>query len=249
MRQVLCLVVAISLLSLSAAAQTRTIVVGTGEWAPYTSEKLDNYGFFSEIVSAAAKEAGLNLEIKFFPWKRGENMAENGQIFAVFPYIRTADREKVFLFSDPVAPSKGKFFYLKSRLKGDLSWTKPADLKPYTIGGVVGYWYEKEFKAVGLDLDMVFDEETNFTKLKAGRIDLAASEELVGWQLITKLFPNDKNLFTVSKQSVNVSDMMLMVSRTYPDASTILILFNDGLKKLKANGKYAAILKKYHLGD
>ena len=39
----------------------------TGEWTPYTSEKLENYGFFTEIVSEVCKEMGVVPKYEFYP--------------------------------------------------------------------------------------------------------------------------------------------------------------------------------------
>ena len=44
-------------------------VVGltNGEWPPYTSQNLKNYGVFSPIVSEAFELEGMTVEYTFFP--------------------------------------------------------------------------------------------------------------------------------------------------------------------------------------
>jgi len=224
------------------------VVLATGEWAPYTSDKMEGYGFFTEIVTAALDESGLKYKYEFYPWKRCENNLSEGKIFAIFPYMKTAEREKEFNFSENVFASTGKFFYLKSKITKDVVWTKLEDLTPYKIGGVLGYWYEKPFNDAGLKVDWVADDESNIKKLYGERCDLIASDELVGWQGIMKLFPGEKDKFATVKKPLNVDELKLMVSRKYPGSDEKLVKFNQGLEKIRSNGKYADILlKKYNL--
>ena len=130
------------------AGQKLTLV--TGEWAPYTAEKMVGYGFFTEIVSAVFKEAGLNVEYKFLPWIRCEKEVKEGTAFAAFPYKITDERKQTYDFSDPIANSTGRFFYLKSRIKSEVKWAKLEDLKSHSVGGALGYWYEKDFATAGI---------------------------------------------------------------------------------------------------
>lgn len=221
------------------------ISLATGEWAPYTSEKMEGQGAFTEIVSAVFKEMGQPVKYLFYPWKRAEAETKSGNVFAAFPYITTDERQKDYDFSDPVMISTGKFFYMPKHQKTEISFTKLEDLQAYNVGGVLGYWYEDPFKQAGLKVDYVSSDEQNIQKLYLGRVDLAAGEELVGWALIKQLYPNEMGQFATLQKSINEDPLRLMISRKYPGASALTLKFNIALKAIADKGIIKQILEKY----
>ncbi|MBF0573717.1 MAG: transporter substrate-binding domain-containing protein [Desulfamplus sp.] len=225
------------------------VVLVTGEWAPYTSEKMEGQGFFTEIVSAVFKEAGLEVEYKFHPWLRCEDTVQKGKAYAAFPYMINDERKKMYDFSEPLAKSTGRLFYLKSNLKSDVVWEKYEDLKKYKVGGTAGYWYEKAFTDAGVKLDLAVSDELGMKKLQGKRFDLLATDELVGWTLIKTLFPAEIDNFAVVKKPLNNDDLRLMVSKTYPDAAAITKKVNEALQRIKDKGIYSEILKKYNISE
>ncbi len=54
-----------------------TITLVTGEFPPFTSEALEHRGFSAEIVSAVFQEMGKEVEYKFYPWRRCEELVQN----------------------------------------------------------------------------------------------------------------------------------------------------------------------------
>jgi len=225
------------------------VVLATGEWAPYTSEKMAGGGFFTEIVTAVFKEAGIEVEYKYYPWLRCESEAKAGTAFAAFPYIITPERKKIFDFTDGIYASKARFFYMKNKITTDVKWEKYEDLKNYKIAGTLGYWYVKSFEKAGLKPDYANDDTASMKKLQAGRVDLFPTDELVGWGIIKKEFPGEVSNFGVVKKPLNVDNLMLMVSRSYPDSAAIKVKVNAALKRIKEKGIYSAILKKYGMSE
>ena len=51
-------------------AEKIDVIFATGEYLPFTSERLDGYGVTSELVKAICQAADINPEYRFFPWKR-----------------------------------------------------------------------------------------------------------------------------------------------------------------------------------
>ncbi|MGY3805014.1 hypothetical protein ACWNT8_13185 [Pigmentibacter ruber] len=43
------------------------IIFVTREYPPYVSEKLNNFGFYSEIIMAVCKESDIDCKIDFYP--------------------------------------------------------------------------------------------------------------------------------------------------------------------------------------
>jgi len=78
----------------SAYAGAESVVLATGEWPPYTSEKLPEYGFVTKIVTAACNAGGITPEYHFYPWARAEMLADSCEVFAAFPYVITEEKKK-----------------------------------------------------------------------------------------------------------------------------------------------------------
>lgn len=232
-----------------AQAQTNEIPLATGEWEPYTGEKLPNFGFIPELVSAVYKEMGITPKYEFVPWKRAEDMIRKGEVFASFPYIKTDERSKEFDFSDEVAVSTFVLFYHKDFLKEKVVWEKFEDLAKYSIGGTLGYWYADPFKQANLNVELVPKEDQNFQKMMKGKIQLIASEELVGLGYIKTLFPNDTAKFDIVSKPLKQDSLRLMVSRKYANAPDLLAKFNTSLKSIKDKGIYKKILEKFGVKD
>ena len=97
------------------------------------------------------------------------------------PWFKTFEREVRFSFSAPVIEAKNVIFFKKGgKLRKDLKWSSYEDLKPYRMGGVVGYWYEAGFHKAGLSAEFVRKDDQNIRKLDSGRIDGFITDEVVG---------------------------------------------------------------------
>ncbi|MCP4369472.1 MAG: amino acid ABC transporter substrate-binding protein [Deltaproteobacteria bacterium] len=229
--------------------EAKTLTLATGEYAPYTSAEMEGYGLMTEIVSATVKEMGFEPEYVFHPWRRCENSVREGRIWATFPYGLTEERAKNFFFSDVLLVTSTKFFYSKKHQKQKITWETLEDLKPYKIGGVLGYYYEKEFQQAGLNVEYTDTEEFCIKMLRFGRIDLFPQDVAVGWALIKKYFPEEIENFGVLDKAHETSGYYLMVSKTYPKTKDLLQKFNAALKRIKQHGVIERIVQKYHLSD
>ena len=245
MRKVFGFALVIFLISAHASAGTVTLV--TGEWVPYTSEKMEGYGFITEIVSEVFKEMGVGTVYKFYPWRRCYHLVKSGKVWGAFPYSYTEERAKEVLFSNSVGKSKTIFFYYGD--KKDYKYESLDDLKSFKIGGIVGYFYEENLKKAGLQVDYAPNELSAIRKLVAGRMELLPLNELVGRYHIRKTFPDRQGDFKTLENPYSVNELMLIVSKQYPDASALLERFNTHLKKVRTGDRYKAILKKYGISE
>lgn len=233
------------------AIEKKKLVIATGEWEPLTTEKMESKGIASEIITKAFKEAGLEAEIKFYPWKRCEENLKTGEVDAIFPYTRNEERLKVYDFSDGIIATSTVYFYLKDNIK-NIKYENLSDLNKYSIGGILGYWYENDLKKAGIKTEYVSTDEQNIKKLLAKRIDFALLTDVGGWYLIKKDFPNDLDKFAsmpydTPSNRAKIEDITscLLVLKTNKDGAEILKKFNLGLKKIKDNGEFSKILNKY----
>ncbi len=233
-------------------AEEGELPFATGEWPPYTSQNLEGYGFFSELMTAIVHEMGMTPKYSFYPWKRSEFYTLKGKVFGTFPYAITEERKKDFYFSDLIMKNRSLFFYYKKHLKQKPEVSTLKDLKPYRIGGVLGYNYVSAFKAAGLNVGYVATDEQNVKKLYLNRIDIAVWDTLLGWQLIKQIYPNEADVFgtletslEAAETSLKAGDSYLMISKSYPNAEQIRDRFNKALQRIKEKGIYRSIFEKH----
>ncbi len=234
----------IILLTCPQDTNARNIILLTGEYAPYVSAGMDNYGFTAEVISYAFLSVGIETEFKFTSWEKAEKKIASGKYFASFPHKRTIERQKFAYFSDPIARSKSIFFYMKGNIK-TVDFEVIRDLKTYKIAGVKGYYYVPMFKRAQLNVSYSSNSEIAFKKLYLEQVDLVPENEFVGWLIIEKLFPDEKWRFGASLKALNEDSLHLMVSKKNPDAMVVLKKFNQGLKNIIKKGIYRSLLKKY----
>lgn len=87
------------------------IRITNGEWMPFMSKEVRNYGFVSEIVSEAFLLEGVEVEYGFYPWVRSLELARIGQWDGTIGWAKTEEREKDFYFSDePIWTATAVFF-------------------------------------------------------------------------------------------------------------------------------------------
>ena len=221
------------------------VLLTTSEYLPYTTEHAENYGFCTEIVSAVIKNMDMNPVYKFYPWRRGQLNVREGNVRATFPYSKNAEREREYWFSaQPLFVGRVSFFCCKDCLSENLRWNTLEDLKQYKIGGVRGYWYESDFAKAGLAVEYTDHPEESLKKLYSGRIQLFPLNEMVGWYLIDRLFPDHKKRFCVLAKPYELSPSYLMVSKSYPNSKRLLKRFDEAFQRLKESGGYRKILKK-----
>ena len=227
------------------ASEKREVILATGEWPPYTSEQMNEYGIFTEIVSAVFTEMGVTPVYRFYPWKRTEMEVKKGNAFAAFPYTITQSRQKDFIFSESIAFNTGRLFYNTSKFPEGIVFKDINDLKKYRIGGSIGYWYEELFEKLGLDVEYAQTDEQNLHKLFLGRIDLFPMDENVGLYLINKDYPEYVGMFAFAEKPLNQDSLHLMISKTYPGTYELQEEFEKAYARIKEKGIYRDIINRY----
>ncbi len=237
----------LAVVNVPAPARAEPVTILAGEWEPFVGKNLKEYGPTARIVTAALQAAGYEPTYEFYPWVRGEKMIQQGQALAIFPYMPNDERKAFAYFSPAIAFSRNVFFYHKDYTP-EFEYTGALqDLQGMAVGGATGYFYEPMFKEAGVEVDYASDSETGFKKLAAGRIAIFPDNELVGWAIIERLFPEEKDKFAVAATPMQENELAVMISRQHPDAETFRTRFNEGLAAIEADGTLDAILQEYGL--
>ncbi|SHO51543.1 polar amino acid transport system substrate-binding protein [Desulfopila aestuarii DSM 18488] len=214
------------------------VTLANGDWAPYFGENLKHNGVVSRIVKEAFALEGVDVDYAFRPWKRGFEEAKQGKLDGAVGWVKNDDRLKDFFFSAPIAKNTNVFFVKKGT---DFSWNSVSDLGKYKIGGIVGFFYGKEFedaeKSGAIMIDRVPDDETNFKKLIAGRMDLIIADLEVGYDLINTKMGEAAGQLTHNAKAITEEDLFLLMNRQNTSNEQLIETFNKGLENLQTSGK------------
>jgi polar amino acid transport system substrate-binding protein len=136
--------------------------------------------------------------------------------------------------------------FIRKSDEGKLKFNSFDDLKGKKIGVVRAYAYTPEFwkfMEAEKNFDDVVDDETNFKKLNAGRIDFVAAEYGNASMILRKLGLADK-MIPLLQNPIRTTGLYLIfnkqkVSQKFTDD------FSSNLKAFKATPAYKSIYQKY----
>ena len=217
-----------------------TVRVSNGEWPPYFSQDLKNYGVTSHVVEEAFALENIEVKYEWYPWKRALHLARMGEVNASVGWSKTKKRENDFFFSDVILNGDVAFFHLKSQ---NFDWNNFEDLKNIRIGSVLDYQYDNKIqelkKIKNTDLFEVVDEKKLFQMLLKERFHVVILNLDVGYGILNKYFlPNELESITYHKKPFHKEYLRLLFSKKVKENKLLMKKFNKGLKRLKANGKY-----------
>ncbi|MEJ6003507.1 substrate-binding periplasmic protein [Paucibacter soli] len=96
-RQLLALLSGLLLAAAAVAGPPNTLRWIAGDLPPFVwqgSQGPEGYAY--ELAQQMSQRLGRNDVVEFYPWARAVRMAEEGEIFGIFPLARTPDREAKF---------------------------------------------------------------------------------------------------------------------------------------------------------
>ncbi len=228
-----------------AVAQTsKTIRITNGEWQPFLSKDVPHHGFASHIVTEAFALVGVEVEYGFFPWKRSMKLAREGTWDGSAIWGTSEERLQNFHFTDAVVPTTYVFFHLKTTA---FDWDDYDDLGDLKVGGTVEYHYSNAFEAA--EAAGVFrtirgrSDEVSLKNLLKGRIDVFPGEVMVTYEQIRDTFSEQEAaLFTHHAKPIVNKPLFVLLNKDVPGNERMRDLFNEGLRQLKASGRYDQII-------
>lgn len=229
--------IAAALLLYAELGYTDEVVLTSINYPPFYGEMLENDGPFVEVIVESFKAVGYSVRIVYQPWKRAMATAKEGkQAQGMLGVWYTEEREKAFLFSDPILPNKMAFYKRKDM---DIVFSSYGDLaaRGYKLGLVRGYMAPRGLIESEIDIEFVTQEIQNIQKLAAGRIDLLvldkdyASYMLQGYPKMAALIEGMPRILETYQQH-------LVISRNTENAEAIMLDFNRGLKRLRSSGEF-----------
>lgn len=223
----------------------KQLVLTYGEWAPFHSPSLAEGGISQQFYREILDGANIPHTFKYMSWKDAYDEAKSGSAAGSVGWVKTAKREKDFLFSQPVMHTSTVFFY---RSETRFDWNELADVKDYRISVASG--------DVGVELlEGVVDQgdgrlimapsyELAMKSLAEGRADLFFCNKTVGLFLLMRNYSEETDIAFHPKSALSDASHLL-ISRELPDGPQVIERFNKSLKQLKATGRYHEILDEY----
>jgi len=243
-------VLALIAASPSPPSHPKKILVGTAPFPPFRIVNGTSVtGVDAEIVSLAFKEMGYEMELDAKPWNRTYQEGVKGKLPVIFSFTKTPEREKDFVFSDPINTVKDVFF---KRKEDKIDWYTLADLKPYTVGLSAGYSYAPQFmdavRGQVFTVDPVsgtMPETMQLSKLAKKRIDLFICEASVCSYLIDQGGDELKGLDYINRVIGDVRTFHVGFSKAAPEAVELVPRFNAALKSLRRSGTIGRLYRQY----
>lgn len=227
-----------------AAAGAETVALTTGQDdPPFTDRDRSDGGIATHLVLEVLHAAGLQTRLDWLPWRRGYSLTRSGAYQASFPYLKTSERERDFLYSDIIFTDST---YVWTRSGETIAPGDPRRFAGKTI------CVPQSFHSPLLDMlaGMITRGEVAVIRpdtpekcvqmLAAGRVDALSGEE-------DEITVPIRNLGLTGKISHDPAplarlDFYVIFSKKNPGAADLLDRFNTALRRMKDDGRYAALM-------
>jgi len=220
-------------------------IVTGNNFEPYTDEDLPEGGVAPAIVRAVYAEMGRDVQVDFLPWKRAYQQARFAEYDAIFPYLKTAERQREFLYTEPVVPVVRRALVRSGDAREAAS---VADLKGTTLCLPIGYALPDSLKphVQAGDIGRLKPQRMGncFKLLKLGRADFIVINEHQGRHASGKHYG--------SREAVRFLDVVLartglhmLFPKARDDAETARKRFDRALARIRENGTYHRILARH----
>jgi len=219
---------------LSSQLVAAPLSLATGEFAPYTGEKLPDQGESTKIVKSVFKEMNQDITIEFMPWNRGMNKLKNNSVAGSFPWVMSNERKEFLYFSEPIHKYKIVHF-----VKRDFNLEFNEKLNHKILCHPEGWessMYQDMIAKYKLTQVRPITIESCFRMLEKNRVDFISVNENIGQETIKRLYPNVSPFkMVISPIFLNELRYHFVVPKKYPNAQKIMKDFNAALLKIKKN--------------
>lgn len=215
----------------------KTIVLASDEYPPFVQEV--GKGLLQEIVEEAFKIEGYELQVVITNWNRAYELTVKGNFDGLIGLYHSKDRSEVLTFSEKILDNELAYFSLNS------SNIKKNSLLSHKIGIVKGYNYSKEFSN-NTEINRLesLTGEDNLKALINKRVDLVLESKAVVKSLLKNKFPTYEDKVSIVS-TFSERPLYIALSKKHETSDIIIKDFNNGLYKIKKNGTFDRLLKKY----
>jgi|GEM_PF-386727 len=191
-----------SSLSLVLAQQTLTFVSGD-HYPPFIWKDKDGniVGISVQVLELIEKKVDVKFQIELMPFSEALRKLQDGEADIINFIFKTPEREKIFLFSEPVMNLETKVYFRKT-----LKIKTVADLTPHLVGVVESDASENLLKQKNPSVTFRYFKENEelVNAAKAGEIDAFVMDNLPAEYFMIKhdLFHEFSSLPAISVQQI-----------------------------------------------
>lgn len=238
------LVTALLLMAIVSPSSYAEKITGvTNPYLPFKGPDLPGQGIMVEIVRAAFESQGYELEMKFIPWARAISGVRSSKYDVLIAVWWTEERTETLRYSDMYLQNQIKII---KRIDDDFEYEGLESLTGKNVGVIRDYAYSEQFlNASNFKRIETNDLLNNLLKVDAGRLDYTVEDELVARTKIAAEAPELKSKLAYTKNALSTNDLHVTSALNNVKSKKIIAAFNEGLKTIKQNGTYAAILAKH----
>lgn len=210
----------------------------SGEYAPYTGEKLPGGGVSTRLVQAIFESVGYDINVRYYPWPRTLALLKAAEGAGGFPYAFNREREQDLLYSTPLHRDRIRFFASTSgRGMMQQDWTGQIACVPqsFDLSQI-----DEALKRYRFRLERPTSLESCFRMLSANRVDLVPINERVG-RLLTRTLLGANSTVTAVGEPAASDITYFVIPRKWPGAQQLMDDFNRGLAAIRADGRYKQI--------
>lgn len=205
-------------------------------------------GLSTEVVEAVLRDMGLEPRIQVMPWARAYDLALHADNVMIYSITRTPEREALFQWAGPIAPTRWFLFSAPGRPVPLANLQEALD-KRYQIATVnqdVGeqYLLSRQF-AVGQTLQQSNHYDLNYQKLKQGHVDLWISDELNAFYTARTAGDDPQQSLHRSLELPELEDGGFSVAFSLKTPAHTVDSFRAALQRLHTDGRYDAIKRKW----
>ncbi|WP_179078746.1 substrate-binding periplasmic protein [Vibrio ostreicida] len=233
----------IGLLAITSHVFANTLKATQAEWPPYLMQSSEGQGIAYDVVTAAFKHIGYELDFTYTPWSRALKATRFGQNDVLIAIWKNPEREEWFTFTEPyltnnivtVADSDLEFVY---RDLTSLNQRRVALVDNYAYGDAIlqNFTYTH---VPSVDLN------TSIRLVISKRADMFIADDFVArWHL--KRLGIARTKFDFSATSISKTPLHVAISKHHPDADEIVHKLNQYFQKMEEE-KIGTLLRKYQL--
>ena len=222
-----------------AAAQTRQLKLVSTPWAPFTNAP-GQPRYALDLVGAALKRVGIGAETVIVDEDSLAPSLLSGDFDGGAALWKDSARERVLIYSQPYLENR---LILVGRQGSDVSAKSLADLAGKRVALVAGYAYGE---AVGTRDGPIFvgshSKEESVAKLLNGEADYTLMDDLVIQYLVSHHEEEVQKRLAFGSTPLITRSLHLAVSRSLPDAESIISRFNTVVVDMMVDGTYHRLL-------
>ncbi|WP_319524393.1 transporter substrate-binding domain-containing protein [uncultured Desulfosarcina sp.] len=225
---------------------TGKIKLAAFDYQPFFyQESNEIHGLGVDLGNELFRRLHLETELTLYPLKRALEYMKDGTVDAIMILVKTPERERFLVYSEPLVPAKGYIWSAADRQGGPVNFERLEDLRPYKIGVTVGYSYGGPMDAFlkSINTDAAPQEYLSFKKLMAHRVDIVPATDIIAGSMIKK-HPEFHGKFAHSSKPFHEADYYMGIGKKSGLAQMVPLL-NKTITEMKAEGFVDKIIKKY----